>query len=211
MDKTILFIVRHGETEWNRAGLQQGHLDSPLTDNGIAQAKVMASTLKNKKIQRIFSSDLGRALQTAEFFASGLGLSIQQDRRLRERNLGIMQGKTKEQFRQLFPDEWTRFKTDDPDYTFPKGESARDRLKRNMECLNELTLTYKGETLLVVAHGGVLNSLYCYSQGIPLDKPRSFSLYNGAINCFSRTGDFWMLEFWGERSHLKGIKSIDDN
>jgi len=97
--------VRHGETEWNLAGKEQGHLDSPLTALGVRQAQALANGLWGKGIQVIYSSDLGRAVRTAEIIADRLGLPLNVESDLRERHLGVMQGLTMKEFRDRFPDE----------------------------------------------------------------------------------------------------------
>ena len=208
---TFLYAVRHGETEWNVAGIQQGHLDSPLTDAGIQQAKSLAHGLTGRGIQRIFSSDLGRAAHTAEIIASKLGLPITLEPGLRERNLGSMQGLTKTQFRDRFPDEYAAFQTYDPDYQLPGGESARQRCDRSITACNKLLAQHPGETVLIVAHGGVLNSMLTYTLDLGVNAPRRFSLYNGAINRFTITEGNWNLDTWGNVAHLDGKTFRDDS
>jgi len=90
MKSTLIYIVRHGETEWNLMGKQQGHMDSPLTDRGTQQANALANGLINRGIEFIYSSDLGRAMETAKIINTSLDLSIQTDKRLRERHLGTL-------------------------------------------------------------------------------------------------------------------------
>lgn len=208
---TILFAVRHGETEWNAVGKQQGHLDSPLTQTGIKQAEALAIGLQGKGIEVLYSSDLGRALQTAHIIADKLSLEVNVDHRLRERHLGSMQGLTKEEFRRQYPDEWAAFDSGDPDYCFPGGESVRQRHVRSVACVEELAPRDPDLTVLVVAHGGVLNSLFYKAIGISLSEPRRFSLFNAAINSFSVCGDSWRLDTWGDTCHLRGMLTLDDN
>src|SRR5438477_4218649 len=86
---TQIIIVRHGETTWNLEGRHQGHLDSPLTKRGVAQAEALAARLGNEEFAALYSSDLGRALATAEIIGTRCGKSVVIDARLRERNLGI--------------------------------------------------------------------------------------------------------------------------
>ena len=112
---TNLFAVRHGETQWNVIGKQQGHLNSPLTDTGIKQAQGLAEGLSEKNIDVIYSSDLGRALQTTEIIATTLRLEIHQDPRLRERHLGSMQGLTPKEFAHQFSQDAAQFDSGDPD------------------------------------------------------------------------------------------------
>src|SRR5688572_8434684 len=92
MPRTHVIIVRHGETEWNIARIRQGHLDSKLTDKGLAQAKALAQRLARERFSAIYSSDLGRAVQTALAIADVSGHEIITDPRIRERHLGIFQG-----------------------------------------------------------------------------------------------------------------------
>lgn len=95
LKSTIFYVVRHGETKWNLVGKQQGHLDSPLTTEGMRQSKAIAEGLADKDIEFIYSSGLGRALKTAEHIGTHLDLPVQVDKRLSERNLGILQGLTR--------------------------------------------------------------------------------------------------------------------
>ena len=99
MKSTLIYVVRHGETEWNLIGKQQGHMDSPLTDRGIQQANALANGLVNRGIEFIYSSDLGRAFKTAKLISARLELPVQTDKRLRERHLGSLQGLAKKDFR----------------------------------------------------------------------------------------------------------------
>ena len=207
---TVIIAVRHGETEWNLIGKQQGHLDSPLTERGIRQANALAVGLAGLGIDKIFSSDLGRAVNTAEIIAAKLNLPVQLDRRLRERHLGSLQGFFLSEWRRQYPDEWSAFESRDPDYCLPGGESARQRYERTVGCIEELAQKNSGHTILIVAHGGVLNGLFYKTIGIPLSTPRRFSLFNAAINSFTFDGDSWRLDTWGETRHLQGIDTLDD-
>jgi len=201
--------VRHGETEWNLTGTQQGHLDSPLTEWGVRQAEALAKGLAGRGIEFIYSSDLGRALRTAEIIGVRLGLRVQTDERLRERHLGALQGITKEEFRRRYPEECARFDSHDPDHCLPGGESARERYERSIACAEDLAGRHSGSTVLLVTHGGILSSFFYKSVGIPLRMPRGFSLFNAAINRFSISGSTWRLDTWGDLSHLGGMSVLD--
>lgn len=207
---TILFAVRHGETQWNRAGIQQGHMDSPLTDRGVEQARSLAEGLADRQIEVIYASDLGRAMRTAEIIAERLALPVQPDDRLRERHLGVMQGLTYAQFRERQPDVAAAYENGGPDYELPGGESARQRFERHLSCVADLASRHAGQRVLIVVHGGVLNSLLSHTMGLPLDAPRRFSLFNAAINRFTVRGDDWRLDTWGDLSHLEGSDALDD-
>src|SRR5215217_8566820 len=98
--KTELILLRHGETEWNALGLLQGHRDSPLSAEGLRQADALAARLATVSFSALYSSDLGRALQTAGRIAARTGHQVHADARLRERGLGVLEGLTREEANQ---------------------------------------------------------------------------------------------------------------
>lgn len=208
---TVLFVVRHGETEWNLIERQQGHLDSPLTERGVQQAHALAKGLADHGIDVLYSSDLGRAFQTATIMADSLGLTIHKDQRLRERHLGTMQGLTRSEHADRYPDDAAAFSTGDPDFVIPGGESIRQQYERCIRCAEELALRLTGQRVLVVAHGGVLRSFFRRAFMLPLSEPRRFSLLNASINSFLIDKGQWRLDSWGETAHLQGITALDDN
>jgi probable phosphoglycerate mutase len=211
---TKIIAVRHGETEWNRIAKQQGHLDSRLTALGIRQAQAMALGLKELTIDHFYSSDLGRAIQTASILSEALNKTFAVDSRLRERNLGILQGLTKKEFSEQYPEDYLKLQSNDPDYRIPDGESIRDRYTRTISCIEDLSKTHCDSTILIVAHGGVLMSFMHKALEIPLTSTRNFSLYNSGINIFSLSeNNRWRLEVWGDVSHLRatGLETLDDN
>jgi len=205
-----LVAIRHGETVWNTQGLQQGQLNSDLTDLGRAQATAIADRLTGEPFDGLYSSDLGRAVETADIVAGPVGLDVVTDPRLRERNLGILQGISLRQFEQERPQEYTRFRSGDPDYVIPSGESARQRHERCVACATELAKRHAGRRILIVTHGGILDSFFRHALKLPLTVPRRFSLFNASINSFTVTDDRWRLKSWGHVEHLEGLGTMDD-
>lgn len=206
--KTYLTIVRHGETEWNKIGKQQGHLNSNLTENGVKQAESIRDYIKND-YNFIISSDLGRATQTAEIIAGKYNTKIILEQGLRERHLGIIQGLTMEEFKDKFPEEYDKFCSSDHNYIIPEGESAKQRYDRAINTFNSIVSNYKDMNLLIVTHGGILESIFRHTLNIPIKQERTFSIINGSINRFSFE-NAWRLESWGEVSHLSGLNALDD-
>ncbi len=107
----------------------------------------------------LYSSDLGRAMQTARIIAGRLGMDVVTDVRLRERHLGILQGMTMAEFRERHPSEYALFRGPDPDYVIPDGESVRQRYERGVLCAGELAEQHPGQRVLIVTHGGIVESL----------------------------------------------------
>jgi probable phosphoglycerate mutase len=202
MDRAQVIIVRHGQTEWNIRGIRQGNLDSRLTEKGLAQAKALAQRLARERFTALYSSDLGRAMQTAQEVSSVTGHEIITDARLRERHLGIFQGLSGEQIKQKHPEEYKLHRTLGPDYVIPGGESVQQQVARNIGYLNEIGEKHLGETIVVVTHGGVLSGLFRHTFSIPFNAPRRFEFTNAGLNIFAYEEGNWYLLTWGDVSHL---------
>ena len=209
MERTQLIIVRHGQTEWNIANIRQGHLDSELTDIGFAQAKALAQRLLSERFSALYSSDLGRAVQTAQIIAEATGHEIITDARLRERHLGIFQGLTSEEMKEKYPEEYKLHRTLGPDYVIPGGESVRQQVARNIAYLNEIGAKHAGEAIVVITHGGVLSGLFRHTFSIPFEAPRRFEFTNAGLNVFIYEQESWFLQTWGDLGHLAN-RSTDD-
>ena len=202
MDRAQVIIVRHGQTQWNIKGIRQGHLDSGLTEKGIAQAKALGQRLARERFTALYSSDLGRALQTAEIITAVTGHEIVTDGRLRERHLGIFQGLNGEEIKERFPVEYRLHRGLGPNYVIPGGESTVQQVERNVAYLNELGEKHARETIVVVTHGGVVSGLFRYTLSIPFDAPRRFEFVNAGLNVFAYEEGHWILQTWGDVSHL---------
>jgi probable phosphoglycerate mutase len=203
MPRLQVIIVRHGQTQWNIRKIRQGHLDSELTEKGLAQAQALATRLARENFSALYSSDLGRAVHTARIIAAVSGHEIITDGRLRERHLGLFQGLSGEEIKSKFPDEYHLHRTLGPEYIIPGGESVRQQVARNVAFLDELAATHAGEKVVVVTHGGVVSGLFRHTLNIPLDAPRRFEFVNAGLNVFAYEDGNWMLRTWGDVSHLE--------
>ncbi|WP_339753510.1 histidine phosphatase family protein [uncultured Marinobacter sp.] len=209
MSATQFVIVRHVETVWNREGRIQGHLDSPLTAEGIAQAQALARRLRGGEYDLLVSSDLGRARATAAYIAAEIGMEAVLDARLRERHYGIFQGMTRGEAKATHPEVYQRYSEEDVAFAIPGGESTQAGFERSVGYLEELAACRPGQRILVVTHGGVIDGLYRHTMGLPHVGSRVFSMVNGSINQFSYEGGKWHLESWADVTHLDG-SPLDD-
>ena len=168
-----LWLVRHGESTWNVAGLAQGHNDlAELTDRGLAQASDAARQFRDRPIRAIYASDLRRARQTAAAFAVVLGLPVAADARLRERSLGVLEGVPSASISASVTG-LEAGRVADPDARPAGGESVRDLYTRAAEFIDELAATVDDDAagdVVVVAHGGTVRVLEAYLRGIPADQ-----------------------------------------
>ena len=205
---TQLIAIRHGETEWNSKARYQGHLNSALNREGLAQAEALGERMAGERFNLLLSSDLGRALQTASAIAMRTGHEIVVEPRLRERCMGIFQGLTPAEVEARYPDEYLRLRSHDPDYVIPEGESMRQLQQRCVACITELAARHAGLTLAAVTHGGVLAMLYRHARAMPLEAPRDFPLHNAGVNRFRHRLGAWQLQSWGDIGHLE--RALDD-
>ena len=199
---TEILLIRHGETVWNEQGRMQGQHDSPLTPLGLQQARQLGRRLKHVSFTALYSSDLGRAHQTARCIADATGHDIVADEGLRERHFGIFEGMTNTEIKNAYPDLYEHFARRDPHFCMPGGESASSFSVRCVGALESIALRHRGETIVVVTHGLVLDSLYRSAVDMALDVPRGFPLLNCSLNTFRYDGNRWLAVAVCDVTHL---------
>ncbi|MBL0141232.1 MAG: histidine phosphatase family protein [Betaproteobacteria bacterium] len=197
-----LVVVRHGQTQWNLASRIQGHTDSPLTPAGESQAEAIAQRLAKEPIDRLISSDLGRAWRTAQSIAARTGHAIFPDSRLRERNYGVAEGLTYGEVGVHYPEVFSRVRDTDPDYVVPGGESRRQHFERVRDAFESLARESEGRRIAVVCHGGVLAALYRHVCGIPVGATQAIPIPNASYNALLFEAGRWKVEVWADTAHL---------
>lgn len=201
-DETEVVLIRHGQTFWNIEGRWQGHADSPLTEDGLRQAKALAERLARMPFSVLYSSDLGRAKDTAKIIARQTGHDVLFDPRLRERNVGVFQGLTLMEMKERFPEAYERYANHDSDFVIPQGESMDRRFAINIDWVNEIAEKHRGRCVVAVTHGGVLNSMFRYVLKLPPEANRRYKIKNASINSFVHGENGWVLQTWGDVSHV---------
>jgi probable phosphoglycerate mutase len=167
----VVWLARHGETDWNREGRWQGHTDIALNDAGRAQARALATQLRGRGIARIHASDLRRARETAEIVAAALGLGpVVVDPALRERSFGLFEGLTRLECEVNHPEHWALYRSDARQA--PPGAEAQDALAARMLRGMARAVADGAGDVLVVSHGGSIRALLAHETGVmppPLD------------------------------------------
>ncbi len=148
----VLYLVRHGETEWNRQRRMQGRLDSRLTAEGRAHARVHGQLLAREAVAQMIVSPLGRTRETAELILEGCDIPVTYDERLVERHCGDWEGLTIEQIAERYPDEWAARSLDPFHHRPPAGENLPDMLLR-ISPLAERLHDLPVRKLAIVSHG----------------------------------------------------------
>ena len=185
-----IYLVRHGETDWNNKFLFQGQTDIPLNKTGLMQARAIAKEFKMRKIGAIISSDLKRAYQTAMEIkkASGLKGRIHQMKSLRERDYGNLEGTT-----------YDRYHSQKKGFT---GEKDREFFARLDKAFMQVVKKYKGKDIVIVAHGGVVRQIVSFVIG--LKDYKRLRIYNASLSevFYDQKRDAFFLLLLNSVSHL---------
>ncbi len=193
-----IYLVRHGETDWNKIGRLQGQSDVPLNENGIRLARETAAALSSVPFEAVFSSPLGRAVETARIIRGERDLEIQTDRRLLEMDFGVMENMDFVTAKQDAAHPMYNFFFAPASYTPPeRAESFRQLYDRSGEFLRERILGLEGryENILITGHGAMNRSILNPLADIPLEDFWRIHLPNCAVSLLSlEDGKFTVLE-----------------
>ena len=167
---TRLWLVRHGETDWNIEGRWQGQAPHapPLNAAGHTQSESLAEQLNSHIFDTLYSSDLLRAIQTAEIVGARLDLRVQVEPRLREINQGEWEGMLGSDIARLYPAQWAARERDPLNAHPPGGESVVEVAARAWAAAADIARRHLGGAALVVSHGLLLATLICRARGLPL-------------------------------------------
>jgi probable phosphoglycerate mutase len=165
----LLFLFRHGETDWNREGRLQGHTDTPLNATGLSQAQALVERLRPHRLDAVVSSDLARAWTTAQIVADCLGIPLIREPGLREAHIGQAEGlfwpEVKSRFGEALTERWF---TDD-DAAFPGGETGLETRSRGLAALRRFVAEQPYRRIGVSTHGAMVRQLM--KHALPPDSP----------------------------------------
>jgi len=202
---TLIVLVRHGQTEWNRVERFRGQADVPLEETGLAQAEATAQRIVAEwRPVAVYSSPLSRAVKTAEAIARQFGLSVQIHRGLTDINYGQWQGLTPDEARERWPelvDAWYRT----PETAqIPGGETLNNLRVRTMEAVRELAARHLGKTIVLVGHTVVNRAILLGVLGLRNHRFWRLRQDTCAINVLEVDGDNYTLVSMNDTCHLKG-------
>lgn len=204
---TRLWLVRHGETDWNTVGRIQGHTPTSLNANGRRQAAEIATLLARSRrtFAACYSSDLPRASETADAIAAALGMRVQRTAALRERSFGALEGATPPEIRTHREKLGLPQSGDLADWDGVPGVESNETLwQRTRAFLEETAAKHPGADTLIVTHGGVIARAVYRTLGIPDGTPRRFPLSNGIVAVLEqRPAGFYLISY-ADLSFLQG-------
>ncbi|MEW5721334.1 MAG: histidine phosphatase family protein [Chloroflexota bacterium] len=185
---TTLVLIRHGQTDWNVEGRWQGQTDLPLNDRGRQEAQRVAQDLGAFEFAALYSSDLRRALETAQIIGAALGLAVTPERRLREINLGVWQGMLSTDIRARYPDAFRQWHTSPLTVHPPDGEDITALAARVIQAVNEIITRHPGQRIGIVAHELPIAVVRCRAMDVGLERLRSMIPATGASQQVIVTG-----------------------
>ena len=210
---TILYLVRHGETDGNAFNLAQGHHDAPLNEQGRAQAQLLGQRLKTWHLDAVYSSDSSRALQTAEpLMEHRPDLEISTTPAIREKHYGDCENYSWQQLRDEHSDIFAKILNPEigSDVRFPGGETDREHMDRVARLTREIIEKHEEDaTILVFSHGGSIKAAAAHMCNLRLeDKWRLRTDNTGISSIISEPtwrDDGWQIERWNDTYHLNGF------
>jgi probable phosphoglycerate mutase len=199
---TLLYLVRHGETDWNREGRWQGHYDHPLSTEGRAQAAAAAKRLAREHITQVHGSDLKRAAQTAQLIGEVCALEVRVDRALREVDVGNWSGLTQAEAKERFPEGYARRRAGGTGWV--GGESYEEMAGRVRGYVGRLLDSARGsDRIALVCHSGVIRVLVVHALGLtPSDRRSLGGNKHGALSVLRVRKGTWSLRIYNDSCHL---------
>lgn len=199
-----LLLVRHGDTALNSRERFWGHTDVKLSEAGMCQAHRLRDRLTSEKINAIYASDLQRSLVTAQIIASEHHLEVCACPEIQETNFGQIEGMTFEEMKMRFPDLTNQWLNWSLQIQFPGGENVAQVDKRVGQFMERIKRHTEDETILVVAHAGVLRMLICRLLEIDLQHWRQLRLSLASLSIVETHPGGSLLMLLNDVCHLEG-------
>jgi broad specificity phosphatase PhoE len=200
-----VYIVRHGETEWNAQGRIQGHTDIYLSEKGREQARAVARRLAEVPFDAAYSSDLSRTRETAQIVLGERNIPLHSTPQLREYNKGVFEGLTVHEYSLRYPELYQASLVNDPDFAPDGGETIRQTTARMAQFVAQLRERHLDDTILIVGHGGSLRSLIVSLLAFPLEANWKFVMRNCALSIIYTYPNNAVLHLYNDTSHLDGL------
>lgn len=197
-----LILIRHGKTDWNELEKCQGSSDVPLNANGIVQAEKLAESLKDEKLDYIYSSDLSRARLTAEKIAGFHNLEINIDSGFREMDQGDFEGLEFKLIREKYGHVLKEWRTNPETLIIPGGESLTEVQNRAYGSVMKLLENHYSKTVLVVSHNLTIVTLLCKFSHRSLKSFRDYIVSETSKTVINFNNGKSRVELVNDISHL---------
>ena len=199
---TRIFLIRHGETEWNASGRLQGNSNVQLSMVGLHQARLLAMHAPFPTADAIYSSDLIRARATAEILAAKFNLPVRTMPELREASFGDWEGQSIRELAEDLTDGFEKFFTDPELCRPPHGETFADCQARLVKAVRKIIADHENQRVIVVSHGAAIRLLLCAALGMPIRKMWAIAQFNMALNVLRVDDGAVTVEMVNSTQHL---------
>lgn len=200
-----LYLVRHGESEWNILNKVQGQSNVSLTNKGKQQAMKIGKRLKHENINLIFSSDLKRAIQTANIIGEFTNLEVISLEELREIRFGVWEGLTTKEIMEKYINEHTIWMTEPHNLSLPEAERLIELQERLLKAVNDLVRKDKNKNILIVSHGASIKTLILGILGIDLSFYNKLTIGNASLSIIEYRDYSPVLKVLNDTCHLKEV------
>lgn len=203
-----IFLVRHGQTAWNRANAYIGSTDLPITSNGREEAALVANRLEEQDIAAIYASSLLRARQTAEVIAERFNLPIRTVHELREVNYGEWEGIPESEVGDRYPDIFPRWRANPMDVRIPAGETFAELRDRAFPAFMGIVESHRDENIAIAAHKSTNRVILCCVLEMDVSRYRQIGQVNSAINVLNLREDGRLIvEQINDTCHLRVLSA----
>ncbi len=201
----IVYLIRHGETEFNKAGRVQGWTESPLSDLGREQARRVGERLRGVKFDIVVSSPSGRAVETANIAVENRAPIHVRDG-IREINLGVWEGRSAAELRKAYPEDVALWFDRPSDLRIEGGETIRRFRSRVTGAMNDIQNEFDDKSIAVFAHGGMICAWLTRLLGMKLDDIWRFKIRNGSFTRVLFPANKPRIDLLGDVNHLDGAE-----
>ena len=198
-----IYLIRHGETEWNKEGRLQGNSDVKLSAEGIRQAQLLAEHVPFHNVDAIYSSDLSRAVETAKLLAAKFNLPVNTTPQLREINFGDWEGESISDLAKEHPKSFGRFFTAPERCHPPNGETFLEAQARVMNVIRDVIAEHDNQNVVIVSHGAVNRLIIGAALDMPIHKMWAISQFNTALNILRVADGGFVVELINGTDHLQ--------
>jgi probable phosphoglycerate mutase len=205
MDMTSIYLVRHGQTAWNKEEIFRGRTDVPLDEMGLRQAELAGRFFQEIKIDAIYSSPLSRAWQTAQKIAHFHHLDVQLLEGLIDMSFGDWEGHAHQEIKEMDPETYRIWRDEPHRVRLPGGETLDDVRERAMGSLEDVVKLHPEQTLILVSHRVVNKVILCGILGLDNSHFWQITQDTTAINLIQYKKGKYILSFMNEACHLKSI------
>ena len=203
---TLIYLVRHGQTAWNREEIFRGRTDVPLDETGLKQAELVGQYFSVMQIDAIYSSPLARAREPAQAIARLHNINVEPLEAMIDMSFGNWEGHAHQEIREIDAETYRQWVESPHLARLPGGESLDDVRVRSMAALEDLVRDHPGKNLVLVSHRVICKVLICAILGLDNSHFWQITQDTTAINLIQHRNGKYILSFMNETCHLKPLK-----